>query len=332
MNAALALEGVDKSFGAQRAVAELDLAVPRGETCGLIGPSGAGKSTTIRIIMSILFPDRGRVEVLGHASALEAKDRIGYLPEERGVYRKMRVAAFLDYLAGLKGVPQRQSQERAKDLLGRLGLKDIEKLKCEDLSKGMLQRVQFVGSIINQPELLILDEPFSGLDPVSVRLLKDVVAAERRRGTTILFSTHVMAQAEELCDRVVMIHKGRKVLDKPMSELKRQYDVSRVLFESLEPQAGDTAALREVPGVSAVRGGGGGGGGGGGEYELELAAGADPVAVMRDASTRVKPARVEIARLRLEDVFVGIVKGEADGESEETLRQHLQGLTTGDAR
>jgi ABC-2 type transport system ATP-binding protein len=325
VRAALALQGVDKSFGAQRAVAELDLAVPRGETCGLIGPSGAGKSTTIRIIMSILFPDAGKVEVLEHASALDAKDRIGYLPEERGVYRKMRVSAFLDYLAGLKGVPQRQSQQRARELLGQLGLKDIEKLKCEDLSKGMLQRVQFVASIINQPELLILDEPFSGLDPVSVRLLKDVVAAERRRGTTILFSTHVMAQAEELCDRVVMIHKGRKVLDKPMGELKRQYDVSRVLFESLKPQAGDAAALREVPGVVAVTGANG-------EYELKLVAGADPAAVIRDAASRVLPARVEIARVRLEDVFVGIVKGEAGAESEEALRQHLQGLTTGDAR
>ena len=280
----------------------LDLAVPQGETCGLIGPSGAGKSTAIRIIMSILFPDAGKVQVLGHASALEAKDRIGYLPEERGVYRKMRVGAFLDYLAGLKGVPQQQSQSRARELLGQLGLEDVEKKKCEDLSKGMLQRVQFVGSIINQPELLILDEPFSGLDPVSVRLLKDVVAAERRRGTTILFSTHVMAQAEELCDRVVMIHKGRKVLDEPMAKLRRQYDLSRVLFEPLDAAArrctgvarragrrhgvGGREPVRAAPGVRHRPGGGharGRGPGGAG-------------------------ARGDRAP-RLEDVFVGIVQG-----------------------
>ncbi|HTQ36118.1 MAG TPA: ATP-binding cassette domain-containing protein [Steroidobacteraceae bacterium] len=324
MDAALALRGVDKSFGAQRAVAGLDLVVPQGETCGLIGPSGAGKSTTIRILMSILFPDAGAVEVLNQRSALEAKDRIGYLPEERGVYRKMRVGAFLDYLAGLKGVPPQQSQARARDLLSRLGLQDVEKKKCEDLSKGMLQRVQFVGCIVHQPELLILDEPFSGLDPVSVRLLKDVIAAERRRGTTILFSTHVMAQAEELCDRIVMIHKGRKVLDEPMAKLRRQYDTSRVLFEPLAPQSGDAEALRGTAGVARVSGNDS-------EYALHLEPGADPVNVMREAAGRVAPARVEVARLRLEDMFVGIVKGDA-GESEEALRQHLQGLTAGEGR
>jgi len=311
------LQAVEKSFGGQRAVAALDLAIPRGQTCGLIGPSGAGKSTTIRIIMSILFPDSGSVEVLGRPSALEAKDRIGYLPEERGVYRKMTVGAFLKYLAGLKGVPEDVAQARARDLLARLGLADVEKKKCEDMSKGMLQRVQFVATIVHQPELLILDEPFSGLDPVSVRLLKEVIAGEKRRGTTILFSTHVMAQAEELCDRVVMIHKGSKVLDESMSKLRRRYDTARVLFEPLDPHA-DSSALRAVPGVSSVSALGD-------EFELRLAPGTDPAAVIREAAARVVPARVEIARLKLEDMFVSIVRGE--GESEQALREHLQGLT-----
>lgn len=311
------LQAVEKSFGTQRAVQALDLAIPAGETCGLIGPSGAGKSTTIRIIMSILFPDSGQVEVLGLPSALEAKDRIGYLPEERGVYRKMTVGAFLKYLAGLKGVPEAQSTARARQLLAQLGLEDIEKMKCEDLSKGMLQRVQFVGAIVHQPQLLILDEPFSGLDPVSVRLLKDVVAQERKRGATILFSTHVMAQAEELCDRVVMIHRGRKVLDEPMSKLRRRYDTSRVLFEPLDANA-DGGLLRDVAGVVSVQEQGG-------EFELKLMAGTDPAAVMREASARLTPARVEIARLRLEDTFVSIVR--EGKESEQALREHLQGLT-----
>lgn len=323
MSAALSLQGVEKSFGPQRAVTALDLLVPKGETCGLIGPSGAGKSTTIRIVMSILFPDAGKVEVLGHASALQAKDRIGYLPEERGVYRKMRVGAFLQYLAGLKGVAPAEAQSRSKQLLSRLGLEDVEKKKCEDLSKGMLQRVGFVGSIINQPDLIILDEPFSGLDPVSVRLLKEVIATERRRGATILFSTHVMAQAEELCDRVVMIHKGQKVLDEPMAKLRRRYDASRVLFEPLAPATGDADALRAVPGVARVAANGA-------EYELRLAPGADSSAVIREAAVRVQPARVEVARVRLEDMFVSIVKGEG-AESEQALRQHLQGLSGGAA-
>jgi ABC-2 type transport system ATP-binding protein len=190
--------------------------------------------------------------------------------------------------------------------------------KCEDLSKGMLQRVQFVGSIVHKPELLILDEPFSGLDPVSVRLLKDVIAAERRRGTTILFSTHVMAQAEELCDRVVMINKGRKVLDEPMSTLRRRFDPTRVLFEPLDANA-RLDSLRDVPGVQSVRQGEM-------EAELRLAPGTDPSAVIRAAAAAVVPARIEIARIRLEDVFVGIVRSEAGGESEAALRQHLQGL------
>lgn len=312
------LQAVEKTFGAQRAVAALDLTIPKGQTCGLIGPSGAGKSTTIRIIMSILFPDSGTVEVLGLGSALQAKDRIGYLPEERGVYRKMTVAAFLKYLAGLKGMAEADGQARARDLLGKLGLEDVEKKKCEDLSKGMLQRVQFVASIVHRPELLILDEPFSGLDPVSVRLLKQVIVEEKRRGTTILFSTHVMAQAEELCDRVVMIHKGSKVLDEPMTLLRRRYDTSRVLFEPLDPEA-SADALRAVPGVASI-------GSHGGEFELRLMPGTDPSAVIRDAAARVVPARVEIARLRLEDMFVNIVRRESP-DTEQALRDHLKGLT-----
>jgi ABC-2 type transport system ATP-binding protein len=317
---ALKLQGVEKSFGEQKAVTGLDLAVPRGETCGLIGPSGAGKTTSIRLVMSILFPDAGMVEVLGNASALLAKDRIGYLPEERGVYRKMKVWAFLKYLAGLKGVGEDKAEPRAKQLLAELGLDDILQKKCEDLSKGMLQRVQFVGSILHQPELLILDEPFSGLDPVSVRALKGVIAGERRRGTTILFSTHVMAQAEELCDRVVMIHKGRKVLDESMNSLRRRYDPTRVLFEPLDAGA-RLDVLRDVPGVVSM-------GQADGQAELRLSSGTDPAAVIREAAARVVPARIEIARITLEDVFVGIVKGQAGGEeSEAALRQHLQGLS-----
>jgi ABC-2 type transport system ATP-binding protein len=312
------LQAVEKTFGTQRAVAALDFAIPRGQTCGLIGPSGAGKSTTIRIIMSILFPDSGKVEVLGRPSALEAKDRIGYLPEERGVYRKMTVAAFLKYLAGLKGMAEGDAMTRARELLGKLGLDGVEKKKCEDLSKGMLQRVQFVAAIVHRPELLILDEPFSGLDPVSVRLLKEIIADEKRRGATILFSTHVMAHAEELCDRVVMIHKGRKVLDEPIASLRRRYDTSRVLFEPLDAHA-DCSVLGSVSGVTAVTSHGD-------EQVLQLAAGADAATVMREAAARVVPARVEIARLRLEDIFVNIVHDEG-GESEQALREHLQGLT-----
>ena len=319
MEPALRLRNVTKTFGATRAVDGLDLDVPRGATYGVIGPSGAGKTTCIRLIMSILFPDSGEVSVLGHTSALEAKDRIGYLPEERGVYRKMRVADFLSYIAQLKGVGEAEAASRAVRLLARVGLEGVEKTRCEDLSKGMLQRVSFVAAIINQPDLLILDEPFSGLDPVSVRKLRDVIADEHRRGATILFSTHIMAHAEELCQHVVMIHRGRKVLDEAMSGLRRQYDHGVIQFEPLDAGA-DLSLLRHLSGVATTDVTGEG-------CTIHLAQGCDPAQAMRDIAGAVAPARIELARVRLEDVFIRLVsEGNAEDDAARTLRANLQGL------
>jgi ABC-2 type transport system ATP-binding protein len=315
---ALEVRGVTKTFGKTRAVDGLDLIVPRGMMCGVIGPSGAGKTTTIRMIMSILFPDAGHLSVLGKASALDAKNRIGYLPEERGVYRKMKVGAFLRYLGQLKGVSLPEASARASHLLARLGLADVEKKKLEDMSKGMLQRIQFVGAIINQPDLIILDEPFSGLDPVSVRMLKELIADEHRRGATILFSTHVMPHAEELCQHVVMIHKGRKVLDEPMSGLRRQYDPRTIRLEPLDLNA-DAAPLRQVPGVISVERGADG-------YEIGLTEGTEPAAAIRAIAAIVAPARIELARVRLEDVFVRLVSDPSTRDSSHALRANLQGL------
>lgn len=319
MDAALELKGLNKSFGATRAIEDLDLVIPRGATFGLIGPSGAGKTTAIRMIMSILFPDSGTLRVLGRASALEAKDRIGYLPEERGVYRKMRVDAFLSYMGRLKGGTRADVDTRAKDLLTRLGLADALKKKCEDLSKGMLQRVQFVAAIINRPELLILDEPFSGLDPVSVRLLKELIAEEQRRGAAIIFSTHVMSHAEELCQQIVMIHKGCKVLDAPMAALRRQYDARTIVFEPLDRTA-DLMTLKAVHGIERVRLTDEG-------CDIALAENTDPAAAMRAIVAVIAPARIELARVRLEDVFIRLVTNEgATNESQSALRKELRGL------
>src|SRR5580658_1360147 len=319
MTAALEIQDVRKSFGDKIAIESLDLAIPQGVTYGLIGPSGAGKTTAIRMIMSILFPDRGRISVLGQASALDAKDRIGYLPEERGSYRKMTVGAFLTYIGCLKGRTRAQAFGRADRLLGRLGLPDVTAKKCEDLSKGMLQRVQFVAAIVNEPDLLILDEPFSGLDPLSVRLLKEVIAEEHERGATIIFSTHVMAHAEELCQQIVMIHQGRKVLDEPMAGLRRQYDTRHILLEPLDATA-NLLMLKSVPGVEGVRLTYDG-------CEIGLTAGTEPVNAIRNIAAVFAPARIELARIRLEDVFIRLVS-EADAtESQDALRTHLQGLS-----
>jgi ABC-2 type transport system ATP-binding protein len=318
MDAALRLDGVRKTFGKTTAVQAMDLVVPRGGLYGFIGPSGAGKTTCIRMIMSILFPDSGQLSVLGHGSALEAKDRIGYLPEERGVYRKMKVGAFLTYMAQLKGVGRDAAAARVRTLLDAVGLAGTAGHRCEDMSKGMLQRVQFIAAIVHQPELLILDEPFTGLDPVSVRLLRELIVAEHRRGATILFSTHVMSNAEEICQHIVMIHQGRKVLDEAMAGLKRQYDPRTILFEPLALNA-DVAPLRAFPGVERVDAAGEG-------YRIDLADGADSATVMQAIAAAIAPARIELARLRLEDVFIRIVTGSAaGGASARALRAELEG-------
>jgi len=318
--AAVRLSGVTKTFGDTTAVEALDLTIPRGGLYGFIGPNGAGKTTSIRLIMSILFADSGELSVLGHKSALEAKDRIGYLPEERGVYRKMKIGAYLSYIARLKGVEDRDLAGRIRKLIERVGLFGVENKRCEDLSKGMLQKIQFVAAIIHEPDLLILDEPFSGLDPVSMRQLRDLVVAEHRRGATILFSTHVMPQAEEICDHVVMIHRGRKVLDDPVSDIRRRYDPRAIVFEPLQTGAdvGRVRALPEVESLTQVDGG----------YEVLLRPGSDPAGAIERLTAAVPVARVELKRPRLEDIFVQIVnEGRGTTQADESLRAELQGVT-----
>lgn len=298
MQHAISLRGVTKTFGSTVAVDNLDLAVPIGALYGFIGPNGAGKTTTLRMIMSILFPDRGELSVLGRPAAIEAKDRIGYLPEERGVYRKMKVGAFLTYIARLKGVDD-VSPGRVAAWLERLSLGGVQDKKCEELSKGMLQKVQLVAAVLHEPDLLILDEPFGGLDPVNMRLLRDLILAEHRRGATIIFSTHVMVHAEEICDHIVMLHKGRKVLDEPLASVRRRHDPRSLVFEPFERGA-NTDRLARLEGVAHVIRDGA-------TYRIDLREGADPVRVMRLVSDAIPPARLELHRPSLEDIFIGLV-------------------------
>jgi len=229
----------------------------------------------------------------------------------------MKVGAFLTYMAQLKGVPTEDAAARVPKLLESMALPGTENKRCEDLSKGMLQRVQFLGAIIHQPDLVILDEPFSGQDPVSVRMLRDRILQEHRRGATVLLSTHVMANAEEMCQHVVMIHQGRKVLDEPMAGLRRQFDPRTIHFEPLDAAA-DCSPLRAIPGVEAVEGVDG-------TYRITLRAGTDPSGMMGRLVAAVPPARIELARLRLEDVFIRIVAGSATShETNRALRASLQ--------
>ena len=315
MEAAIRMTGVTKTFGELTAVDDLDLEIPRGGLYGFIGPNGAGKTTTIRIVMSILFPDAGEVSVLGRASALEAKDRIGYLPEERGLYKRMKVRAFLRFMARLKGADGPDLDRRISAALERVGLPGVESKRCNELSKGMSQKVQLVAATIHRPDLLILDEPFSGLDPVSTRMLRDLILEEHGRGATILFSTHVMPQAEEICEHIVMVHEGRKVLDDALADIRSRYDPRSIQFEPLDPAA-DTAALGAIPEVERVRDVERG-------SEILLREGTDPAAAMRRIMETAPAARIEITRPRLEDVFIRIVAGGASGDDEDRLRAAL---------
>ena len=308
MTDAIVLQGVRKTFGPKVAVCDLDLVVPRGSLYGFIGPNGAGKTTTIRMIMSILFPDRGEIEVLGEPSALDAKDRIGYLPEERGVYRKMKVGAFLRYIGHLKGVDRRNAVSR---WLERVELADVERKRCEELSKGMQQKIQFIASVIHEPDLLILDEPFSGLDPINMRLLRELIDEQHDRGATIIFSTHVMHQAEQLCDHIVMIHDGNKMLDDTLPAIRAKHDPRLILLEPADAQADVSDEIAAVTGVGGVTRADG-------RYEVALEEGTDPATAIRGLVAAVPPARVEVHRPTLEDVFVEIVQESRQGSLVET--------------
>jgi ABC-2 type transport system ATP-binding protein len=248
---AIHVRGVSKRFGDVQAVDEIEFVVPSGTLCGFLGPNGAGKSTTIRMIMSIIYPDRGDISVLG-GSALDHKDGIGYLPEERGVYRKMRVADFIKYMARLKGMPSRGLAARIDDWLERMDLEGVQKRKCQELSKGMQQKIQFISAVIHEPELIILDEPFSGLDPVNARLLGNTIKTMNDAGRTIIFSTHVLHQAEQLCDRVLMINKGRIVIDDDLDTIRRRHDPRTLRVRAATDPAAFKQHAERVPGVQSI--------------------------------------------------------------------------------
>ena len=218
---AIRLQAVTKRFGNHLAVDRLDLEIPPACVYGLLGPNGSGKTTTIRMIMGILLPDEGRASLLGSEPDTH-RQQVGYLPEERGLYKKMKVLELLTFLAEIRGIPRAVGRERAREWLDRLELGPWGERRVEDLSKGMQQKVQFVGTVLHEPRLLVLDEPFSGLDPINQDVLEAIMLDFRRRGATVLFSTHLMDQAERLCERVCLISRGRRVLEGDLAEIKQR--------------------------------------------------------------------------------------------------------------
>jgi ABC-2 type transport system ATP-binding protein len=244
---ALDLRGVTKFYGSFRAVNDISFSIPRGSICGFLGPNGAGKTTTIRMILGIIAPTRGSIAVLGLTSALEARHRIGYLPEERGLYKKMKAWTVIAYFAALKGMPRKIAAARAHELLERYGLKDSSEKPIEALSKGMGQKVQMLASIAHDPEFTILDEPFSGLDPVNQQVMEEIIRDMAARRRTVLFSTHVMQHAERLCDRIILLAQGGKIFDGDMAEAKKLIP-RRVRFETGD----DIGPLRNLPDVISI--------------------------------------------------------------------------------
>ena len=253
MTNALELVELRKSFGSFVAVDEISLEIPPGSIFGLLGPNGAGKTTTIRMMMDIIAPDSGHVLFFGHERTANDLKRVGYLPEERGLYRKMTVIDHLVFLGELHGMRRRDAVPEIRRWLDRVGLAEWEKKKVEELSKGMQQKIQLIGTVLHDPDVVILDEPFSGLDPINQGLFKDLLTEYRREGKLILFSTHIMEQAEKLCDRICLISRGRAILEGELAAIKRRLGGNTYRLEA----KGDLARVGDVPGVEQAVGGDG---------------------------------------------------------------------------
>ncbi len=297
------LRGVRKHFGEVRAVDGVSLRAAEGEIFGLLGPNGAGKSTTIKMIMNILAPDSGSILFNGKGIAESDKERIGYLPEERGLYRRVGVNEMLLYFAGLKGCPPREAQERIDAWLERFGLSDWKGRRCETLSKGMAQKVQFVSCVAHDPEFLFLDEPFAGLDPVGMDVLREAILELSAKGKTVLFSTHNMDVAEKLCSRILLMDHGREVISGAMAEVKGLYGKNSVVVE-FDGNI-DFAALDMVAGVTRYPR----------WVEIELVEGASPQELLKTLVDRVAVRRFEQASRSLHGIFVEKLGGRGRGQA-----------------
>jgi ABC-2 type transport system ATP-binding protein len=299
---AIDISGVTKTFGTHVAVDDLTLSVDEGSIYGFIGPNGSGKTTTLRMIMNILLPDRGEIRVFGRAGSNAARDDVGYLPEERGLYRKMTVGRLLHYYGALKGARGAEVDREITFWLDRLDLAKWRTHKIEALSKGMSQKVQLIATVIARPKLVILDEPFSGLDPVNATVLRESVLELRQRGATIVFSTHDMGVAEQMCDRIFMIFKGRKVLDGTLDQIQARYGHDTVRLRT----EGGRGVLDGDPDVESVR-----------DYGnlQEVRVAGDPQALLARLAARTRVQHFEVTRPSLHDIFVRIAKPVADAGS-----------------
>jgi len=294
---AVAVSGICKSFNTTLVVDNISFDVRRGEIFGLIGPNGAGKTTAIRMIMDIIKPDSGEISILGERLSEITKNQIGYLPEERGLYRKLTVMDSLVYLASLKGITSQVARSRAEELLKRIDMLPHKNKKIEELSRGMGQFIQFLVAIIHDPQLIILDEPFAGLDPVNTELLKEVTLELRNQGKAIILSTHRMNEVEELCDRIFMIHKGQNVLYGELAEIKSRYRNNSILLDF----EGELPHLEGITGKHDYRD----------HIELFFDKETSPHKILEQLMNQeIKINRFEVSTPSLNDIFIQLVEKE----------------------
>ena len=298
---AVQLTGIRKTFEGVVAVDSLDLSIPRGSTYGVLGPNGAGKTTTIRMILQIIDADSGTIDIFGERLAPAALDRIGYLPEERGIYKNMKLRRLLSFFAELKGMSPRESKPRIMHWLERFDLADRADARVKELSKGNQQKVQFISAILHEPDIMILDEPFSGLDPINQQILKDIIVDLKRAGKTIIFSTHIIEHAERICDHVCIISRGKKVADGTMGQVKKEYggEYIAIAFEDFSAEA--VEQVRRSGEVVKVRENGS-------TVEVNLKPGGDPHQLLKHLINKdIRLKRFEQTEPSLEQIFLAKV-------------------------
>ncbi len=301
----LSIKNVTKRYDGHTAVDDLSLLVEPGGIYGLLGPNGAGKTTTIRMIMNIIQPDEGSIDIFDAPLSEKTKELVGYLPEERGMYRKMKVLDHLVFLGEIKGISRGTAVKRANEWIDRVELGEWRDKEVETLSKGMQQKIQFISTVLHDPKLVILDEPFSGLDPINTQILKDIIISMKNEGRTVILSTHLMDQVEKLCERICLINRGKKVLEGRLSEIKLKFSRNVVSMRF----SGDKGVLGTYPDVEKVSEFGN-------DLTINLKEGADPNGVLRFAIEKGQVARYEIGEVSLHDIFISKVK-EKGGELDE---------------
>jgi ABC-2 type transport system ATP-binding protein len=285
--------GLCKDFNQHRALINLDLEVEKGVVFGLLGPNGSGKTTTIRIALGILNPDAGDVKVFGEGSPLSHRKRIGYLPEERGLYPRMKVREQLAFLGAIRGLDYKEADRRASSWLEKLGLADRAQARTNELSKGMQQKIQFASAVMHEPKLIVLDEPFTGLDPINARMLKELLLEQKDKGVTIILSTHRMDEVEAMCDSISLVHKGERVLHGKLSEIKASYGRNSVSIE----YGGEPDCLKDLPGVLSVNDSGR-------SARFRLEKGADTQKLLRELLARTKIESFVVDEPHLEEIYL----------------------------